>query len=304
MRKQQFSLWKACQACQLNFHHRVILIYWGVRAGCAARMALIFFRQGLGQARGLDGGGAISLTQEFPPLSSHIRDAAPYGRQILMLAGEWPRIIHRYLCAWGKDIFFQSDMLRCSFCLYYDNKPEEQMFGAGLHGRWYESCKTPNIVHLWGTACISPVDVWDKNIWIMRHLMQGWWSVAKQSLGSPLSSQFTSNDLMQQIPSFHQLFTKQNIKYPAVVTVPASLLSCHHIRHSAGLPWCSEASKKTQGRQLQSIMTTSCCKRRLTPMQLQQHGIRFRQVQFHHHVNPKVCVWKTSNRWSGGRTSN
>lgn len=48
--------------------------------------------------------------------------------------------------------------------------------------------------------------------------MQGWWSVAKQSLGSPLTSQFTLNDLVQQILSFHQVFTKQNIKYPAVVT--------------------------------------------------------------------------------------
>lgn len=129
----------------------------------------------------------------------------------------------------------------------------------------------------------------------LRHLMQGWWSVSKQSLGSPLTSQFTLNDLMQQILSFHQVFTKQNIKYPAVVTVLASLLSCHHSRHLAGLPRCIEASKKTRGQQLQSIMTTSRCKRRLTPIQLQQHSIRFCQVQFHHHVNPKFCVWKTSN---------
>lgn len=33
-------------------------------------------------------GGAISLTQEFPSLSSRIRNLAPYGRQILLLACE------------------------------------------------------------------------------------------------------------------------------------------------------------------------------------------------------------------------
>lgn len=33
-------------------------------------------------------GGAISLTQEFPSLSFHIRNLAPYGRQILLLARE------------------------------------------------------------------------------------------------------------------------------------------------------------------------------------------------------------------------
>lgn len=33
-------------------------------------------------------GGAISLTQEFPSLSSYIRNLAPYGRQILLLACE------------------------------------------------------------------------------------------------------------------------------------------------------------------------------------------------------------------------
>lgn len=32
--------------------------------------------------------GAISLTQEFPSPSSHIRNLAPYGRQILLLAYE------------------------------------------------------------------------------------------------------------------------------------------------------------------------------------------------------------------------
>lgn len=47
-----------------------------------------FFRAGFRAGSWPGGGGAISLTQEFPLLSSHIRDAAPYGRQILMLAGE------------------------------------------------------------------------------------------------------------------------------------------------------------------------------------------------------------------------
>lgn len=52
-------------------------------------------------------GGAISLTQEFPSPSSHIRNLAPYGRQILLLAYEWLHIIHRYLCAFGgKTCFF------------------------------------------------------------------------------------------------------------------------------------------------------------------------------------------------------
>lgn len=46
-----------------------------------------FSQAGLKSGSGPSGGGAVSLTMEFPPLSSPIHDAAPYGRQILMLAG-------------------------------------------------------------------------------------------------------------------------------------------------------------------------------------------------------------------------
>lgn len=46
-----------------------------------------FSQAGLQSGSGPGGGGAVSLTMEFPPLSSPIHDAAPYGRQILMLAG-------------------------------------------------------------------------------------------------------------------------------------------------------------------------------------------------------------------------
>lgn len=46
-----------------------------------------FSQAGLKSGSGPGGGGAVSLTMEFPPLSSPIHDAAPYGRQILMLAG-------------------------------------------------------------------------------------------------------------------------------------------------------------------------------------------------------------------------
>lgn len=51
-------------------------------------------------------GGAVSLTQAFPSPSSHIRNLAPYGRQILLLACERLHIIHRYLCAGGNTCLF------------------------------------------------------------------------------------------------------------------------------------------------------------------------------------------------------
>lgn len=92
---------------QLNFHHWVILIYWGCETWLCSTHGFDFFQAGLRAGSWPRSGGAISLTQEFPPLSSHIRDVAPYGRQILMLASEWLRIIDRYLCAWRKDIFFK-----------------------------------------------------------------------------------------------------------------------------------------------------------------------------------------------------
>lgn len=49
-----------------------------------------FFKQshssGSVQAEGPGEEGAISLKQAFPSLSSHIRNLAPYGEQILLLA--------------------------------------------------------------------------------------------------------------------------------------------------------------------------------------------------------------------------
>lgn len=49
-----------------------------------------FFKQfhsgGAAQAEGPGKEGAISLKQAFPSLSSHIRNQAPYGAQILLLA--------------------------------------------------------------------------------------------------------------------------------------------------------------------------------------------------------------------------
>ena len=61
-------------------------------------------------------GSAISLTQEFPPPSSHIRNLAPYGRQILLLACEWPVYYTQILmCYWRTDVlsFLHSSKLAC-----------------------------------------------------------------------------------------------------------------------------------------------------------------------------------------------
>lgn len=53
--------------------------------------------------------GAISPTKKFPS-PPHIRNLAPRGRQILLLACERRYIIHRYLCAfWGRTCFFATE---------------------------------------------------------------------------------------------------------------------------------------------------------------------------------------------------
>lgn len=81
------------------------LLMVGVRPSCGTYMGLVF-QLGLRAGIKPGNGGAISLTQEFPSLSSHIRNLAPYGWQILLLACEWLHIIHRYLCAGEKTCFF------------------------------------------------------------------------------------------------------------------------------------------------------------------------------------------------------
>lgn len=63
-----------------------------------------FYQAGLRSDSGPAGEATISLTMEFPLLSSPIHDAAPYGRQTLL---------HRHVCALRKVFFFffESNMI-------------------------------------------------------------------------------------------------------------------------------------------------------------------------------------------------
>lgn len=127
---------------------------------------------GLRSDSGPAGEAAISLTMEFPLLSSSIHDAATYGKQI-------PNNIttQTLMCLAEKLFFFLKPI---SFNIIFMLRSQGQsatgtdVFSRLRYSPWYESCKAPNIVHLRRTFCIRLVQMLCRNIWIMW----GSWSSA------------------------------------------------------------------------------------------------------------------------------
>lgn len=111
-------------------------------------------------------GGAISLTQEFPSLSAHIRNLAPYGRQILLLACEpLAYYTHIFMHFWRKDMLFFCNRAK-SYVLAFlcSSRAAEisqrnrcfqlaNMVADASHATHARS--SPNTVHLQRTAFIS-----------------------------------------------------------------------------------------------------------------------------------------------------